>query len=546
MKFALACLVAALAIGSTSCHKAGRDVRPVSLPDLSRADPAVQQQARELYSSLTEKIRSRDTPPADLAAAYGKLGMVLQAAEYYDAAEPCYLNAQTLAPGEVRWPYFLGHMYTDKGKTEQAEVSFKRALELQPDDLAIHVWLGRLYFDEGRAEDAEPMFAKARARDSRSVAALAGLGRVALARRDYAQAAKHLEAALAIDPEADSLHAPLAQAYRGLGQVEKAEPHLRQWKNREIFVADPLRQELDLVLESGLSYELRGIRALEAQDWTAATTYFRKGLALAQANSPLRRSLHHKLGTVLFMSGDVRGASEQFEEVVRLAPESGVDESAAKGHYSLGVLMASSGRTPEALAHFSAAVKYQPSYVEARLGLADALRRSGRVEASLGEYKEALTLNPRTAEARLGYAMALVRLLRYQAAVDWLTDATTRQPDRPELAIALARLLAAAPDDRVRDGQRAITITQELFKDLKSTDLGETMAMALAEVGEYDKAAAVQRGVMDAAQRAGLNEAVARMAENLRLYEHGRPCRTPWKDDIAVALPAVSPYKSDR
>jgi len=27
------------------------------------------------------------------------------AAEHADAAEPCYLNAQTLAPGDLRWPY---------------------------------------------------------------------------------------------------------------------------------------------------------------------------------------------------------------------------------------------------------------------------------------------------------------------------------------------------------------------------------------------------------------------------------------------------------
>ena len=36
---------------------------------------------------------------------------------------------------------------------------------------------------------------------------------------------KYLEQALAIDPEGDSLHAPLATAYRGLGQLDKARPH---------------------------------------------------------------------------------------------------------------------------------------------------------------------------------------------------------------------------------------------------------------------------------------------------------------------------------
>jgi hypothetical protein len=66
------------------------------------------------------------------------------------------------------------------------------------------------------------------------------------------------------------------------------------------------------------------------------------------------------------------------------------------------------------------------------------------------------------------------------------------------------------------------------LKDQKGTDLGETMAMAFAELGEYERAAAVQRGVLAAARDAGLQETVLRMEENLRLYEQHRPCRKLW------------------
>ncbi len=514
---------------------------PVSLPDLSRADPAVQSQVRDLFTALTQKVGTRGAQADDLGTAFGRMGMVLQAAEYYDAAEPCYRNAQTLVPSEGRWPYYLGHLYTSKGDTDKAEASFHRVLELRPDDLPTLVWLGRLYLDKGRPEDAERQFAKALTESPRAVAVMAGLGRAALARRDFAGAVKNLEDALAVDPEAESLHSPLAIAYRGLGQLDKAAPHLRQWRNRDILLPDPLRQELDLVLESGLSYELRGVRALEAKDWTTAAAYFRKGIALTPDNTQLGRSLHHKLGTALFMKGDVHTAQEQFETVVRMAPPGGVDESTAKAHYSLAVLMASTRRSREAVEHFSAAVKYQPNYVEAHVGLADALRQSGRAAESLHQYEETLALNPRVPSARLGYAMALVRLRRYRAALDWLTDGTTRYPDQPELALALARVLAAAPDDRVRDGRRALAIVQELFKSHKSTDLGETMAMTLAELGDYQQAAAIQRGVMAAATRAGLNDALRRMEGNLRLYERHQPCRTPWTDDESAAAQPASP-----
>ncbi len=113
---------------------------------------------RERYESLTHAMDT-SAPPAELATAFGQYGMVLQASEYFDVAEPCYLNAQKLAPEDVRWPYYLANLYKSRGETDKAEASFKRALELQPDDLATLVWLGRLNLDQGKIDAAEPLFA---------------------------------------------------------------------------------------------------------------------------------------------------------------------------------------------------------------------------------------------------------------------------------------------------------------------------------------------------------------------------------------------------
>jgi tetratricopeptide (TPR) repeat protein len=200
--------------------------------------------------------------------------------------------------------------------------------------------------------------------------------------------------------------------------------------------------------------------------------------------------------------------------------------------------MASTGRGSEAVAHFTKAIAFSPNYHEARVALADALRSAGRVEAALMHYAEAVRGNPRNAEARLGYAMGLVRLLRWAEARDWLVESTRMLPERPDLAHALARLLAAAPDAAVRDGQRAADISKELFAAFQSTDLGETMAMMMAELGRFEEAAAIQRGVLDAARKAGNQRDVRRMAANLALYERRQPCRTPWPDDDPVHFPA--------
>jgi tetratricopeptide (TPR) repeat protein len=533
-------VIVAVALAVTGCRgpAAKATLRDVTLPDMAGLDQSVQTQIRGKYAALTRIREGEGASDAQVGTAFGEYGMLLHAAENLEAAEPAYLNAQALMPSEARWPYFLAHVRRTEGRTAESVALFNRVLELRPNDLSTLVWLGRAHQDQGELDVAEKYFLQAQSAAPKTVAVLAGLGQIALARKDFARAATLLEEALSINPGAASLHSQLAAAYRGLGRSDEAEVQLKLWRNTDVQFPDPLREELELALESGLSYELRGVRVMTDGDYKSAIEFFRRGVELTEGNSQLGRSLRHKLGTALYLSGNTAEAIKHFEEVIRLEPASGQDEPSAKAHYSLGVVMASTGRSNEAIAHFTKAVAFSPNYLEAHLALGDALRGAGRVEASLEHYAEAVRSNPRAAEARFGYAMALVRLRRYADARDWLVESARVQPDRPELAHALARLFAAAPDDRVRDGRRALTIVEELFKSFKNTDVGETMAMTMAEIGEFEQATGIQRGVLEAAKRAGDTQGVRRMTANLRLYEQRRPCRTPWPDDDPVHRPA--------
>ncbi len=126
------------------------------------------------------------------------------------------------------------------------------------------------------------------------------------------------------------------------------------------------------------------------------------------------------------------------------------------------------------------------------------------------------------------------------------TGSTRRRASTPiarTFQFALARLLAAAPDDGVRDGQRAQAIVERLSQTTKTIDLGETMAMALAERGQFADAVSVQRQVMEASTRQGLDAVTRRMAANLLRYERRQPCRMPWTNDDPIHSPgpAVEP-----
>ena len=496
-------------------------VQPLALPDMSRAAESVREQIGEQHAALTLATGRRDATAAELGAAYGEMGKLLMAAEYHDAAEACFRNAQALAPLDARWPYYLGHVHKARMAYVESAASFERALELEPGDVPALVWLGEVNLELGRPALAETYLEQALAQQPDLVPALSGLGRASLATRDYARAVERLEQALAEDARAVSVHYPLAMAYRGLGDHEKAQAHLDRRGDVDLAMADPLLSELDGLLRSASAYETSGIQALEHEEWEMAAELFQKGIELRPDDPTLR----HRRGTALALMGDVPGAVREFEEALRREP------GFAQAHYSLGVILATNGRFAEATTRFADAVTYDDAYVEARLVLADLLRRSGREELALLHYAEVVEDDPRVSDARFGFAMALVQLGRYDEALERLDEGALIHPDRPEFVLAQGRLLASAPDDRVRDGRRALALMQGLAENEQIVEIDETMAMVLAELGDYEQAAALQREVLAEVKRQGWSGGVVDgMVENLELYEAGKPSRTPWTE----------------
>ena len=225
------------------------------------------------------------------------------------------------------------------------------------------------------------------------------------------------------------------------------------------------------------------------------------------------------------MAGDAVGSEALFEEVVRTSP------SYFPAQYSLGVIRQGQGRHQEAVDRFSAALVERPDYAEAHLRLAVSLRHLRRPKEALPHYQQVMVANPRNADALFGYATTLAQLGRDQDALAQLMSGIKAFPDQLIFPHGLARLLATSPDDRVRDGRRAMALVQDLVKQGRTLELGETLAMALAELGQYDQAASIQRDVMKSADRAGLTTVARRLSTNLALYERHQPCRTPWAQD---------------
>jgi tetratricopeptide (TPR) repeat protein len=291
----------------------------------------------------------------------------------------------------------------------------------------------------------------------------------------------------------------------------------------QIAPPDPLMQDVASLLRSPVAYEGRGDRALARGEFPRAVAEFRAGLELAPDNLSLRQ----KLATSLSLTGDVQGALEQLQEILRRDPKF------ASAHYTLGALLLADGQTDLAIERFASAVESEPTYLQARLQLANTLSSRGRFERAREQYAAIITLDPRFAEARFGDAMALAGLKRYAAARDRLAEGMRLHSDRVEFIAALVRLLAAAPDPGVRNGASAVTLATELVKRQSSAAAREAMAMALAESGRYEDAATAEREAITMAELAGQRDLASGMGANLRLFEHRQPSRTPWREPPA-------------
>ena len=503
---------------------------PVGLPDLGGMHTSVQAQLREAHASLRSLEAGRPTAPHEPSEAYGALGMLLMAGEYLEAAEPSFRNALQLSPDEFRWMYYLGHLFQQQGDLTQAVQYFEQAHRRRPDDLPVLIWLVGAYLNLGQPEAAEPFLAKARSLRPDAAVVRFQEGRTAAATQDYASAVEHFDATLRMDPSATIVHYRLATAHRALGHLELAEYHLERAGGRSdggfttgvmLGLSDPLMAEIAMVLRGPQVHRQLALEADARGDWPEAVRQF--GLAVEM--DPEDPEMRLSLAMARERAGDARTALSELEEAVRLDPR------LAQAHYIMGTLFERAGRDQDAIDRYTAAATLDPRASEAHLGLANALRRTGRVDASLAPYRRVIELDANPDEARFGEAMALVRLGRHPEARQGLEAAMNLHPDQPVFATALARLLAASPDAQVRNGRRAFELVEAVVAEHKTTAVAETMAMALAELGEFRGATEWQQMAIEVAQDAGRPDLAQQMSVNLARYSRGEPCRTPWRDD---------------
>jgi tetratricopeptide (TPR) repeat protein len=520
---------------SSERSSAGRvDLVEIPQPELAGVDQPVQEQVRAAQAALTERLgRSNSSSRAEKATAFGSLGEVYQAYSFDEAALACYENAARLAPQSFRWLYYAGYLHQLSGDIESALGEYQRAVTLEPNNAITMLRLGNLELAANHLDSARAWFTKALAqRNSPAAAALTGLGKIALIEQKYPAALKYFRAALAREPEASSIRYQLAMTYRGLGDLHQMQENMQARGDREPTIEDPLLDDIRVLKQGKVGLLERGSAAIHEKRFADAIASYRQMISLYPSD-PIA---HMYLGVALAKAGKTREALEQYAQAEQLAPNN------APVQYNMGILLVDTGNEEQAIAHFREAIRLDPGLAASHFQLANLLMRSKNDEEAGREYGIAATLEPQNGFARLMQAMASVHGGAYAHARSLLEDASLALPRDPDIANALARLLAAAPDPAVRDERRALEIIESLVRSEQGDGFEEglTLAMALAAAGQFQEAAETQRAIIHQLEESRKFDLARLLRRNLDLYEHQKPCRKPWESDDPIFTPVPS------
>jgi tetratricopeptide (TPR) repeat protein len=322
--------------------------------------------------------------------------------------------------------------------------------------------------EAGQLADAAQLYKGILAQERENAEALHLLGVLRHQQGEHARAVKLIGRAVALRPNVPTFHANLAEAYRGLGQLERA--------------ADCCRAALRLQPDYPEALGNLGLALQGLGRHAEAAGHFRRALQLR----PAFAAAHNNLGISLLELNRGDEALTHFRQAVELDPAF----AAAQGN--LGQLLLDRGQAAEALPHCQEAVRLRPDLAALHHDLGNVLRALDRPAEARAAYREAVRLDPNLAAAHAQLGLTLRQEGRPDDAVRWLHRAVELQPDSATFWEHLAEL-----HGELEEHAAAVSCWERVLA-LRPDRVGPHLALGwalqedgrLAEAGEHYHAAA--------------------------------------------------------
>lgn len=175
-----------------------------------------------------------------------------------------------------------------------------------------------------------------------------------------------------------------------------------------------------------------------------------------------------------------------------------------KSRHNYACTLDAHGKLPEALKEFDEAIRLRPTNAEAYNDMALTLLKLGRRQDAIIGFQHSLQVRPTCGAARNLAAVLLLSGAPAQAA-NVYRMAVQIDPGDLQNQRALAWLLATHPDEKIRNGREAVSLSRQIVAATNSQVpvFLLTLSVALAEEGDFDNSIQTASRAADAYQNSG-------------------------------------------
>ncbi len=226
-------------------------------------------------------------------------------------------------------------------------------------------------------------------------------------------------------------------------------------------------------------------------------------------------------GFARIFTGDYDGAIADCTQAIAYNPGS------AKSYNNRGFAYIFKESYPAAVKDFDRAIAINPRYVDAYSNRCLAYIRQEQYDQAVTDCSRALAINPRSAKALYNRGFARDRQGDPAGALGDYVQALSVNPDYIEVYNNIAWILATSPDERLRDGERAVALAERAAAHNPDVNFMDTLAAAYAEAGRFDEAVAMENRVISMLAASGAASDLGPHVERLSRFEDGRPYRDP-------------------
>jgi tetratricopeptide (TPR) repeat protein len=251
---------------------------------------------------------------------------------------------------------------------------------------------------------------------------------------------------------------------------------LRYWQNEGTILSRIPESEYNFMAHANYSFYL-----MHQNEMAKAQSECQKAISIAPNYAPLR-ALD---GDILLFEGQFDQSIEELHRALQIQP------NLFPAHMTLGRALLAKNRPAEAADEFKAMLRAVPRDFEAHNGLAQTLMLRHKTAEAIAEYRASLAL----------------------------------QTNQPDALNNLAWVLATDPHPEIRRGAEAVPLAYRacvLTRNQEPALLG-TLAAALAESGDFDKAVATGQKAHDLALAQGRKALAERNLDLLKLYRAHKP-----------------------